>query len=163
MSLLLAFQGTTPAEPDYIIEVLSEVPEELEEDIGSTFLLIEDDYISSLESSVDEEEILEGFISELIEDVVDDEVISYLESSLDEEEPFEGFTLDGLIEDDIPPEPLEYLLFISDEGEEELIVPDGWDITTHSPFDDEPPVVVDIAVRLNLPFIVTPGRLRSFC
>jgi hypothetical protein len=131
MSLLLAFQGTPPAEPDYIIALLSEVPEEPEEDIGSTFLLIEDDYISSLESSIDEEETPEGF------------------------------WFSDLIEDETPPEPLEYLLFLIDEGEEELIVPDGWEYISHSPFDDEPPIVV-VTERYNLPFFVTPGRLKSF-
>jgi hypothetical protein len=162
MSLLLAFQGTTPAEPDFIIEVLSEVPEELVEDLGFTSELIEDVTVEDLIFYLQAE--LSDDVSEeegQIEYFIEDDFISSLEASIDEEETLEGFWLSDLIEDETPPEPLEYLLFLIDEGEEELIVPDGWEYVSHAPFDDEPPIVL-VTERFNLPFIVTPGRLKSF-
>jgi hypothetical protein len=190
MSLLLAFQGTPPAEPDFIISVLSEVPEELIEDFGFELssliegIPVEDlifflqselsDDVSEEEGQIEyfiEDDVVDNFIDIGSEEVLDlegdlytfieDDFISSLEALIEEEETPEGLTLSDLIEDLIPAETIEYLLFLNDEGEEELIIPDGWEYITHAPFDDEPPIVI-VTERFNLPFIITPGRLRSF-
>jgi hypothetical protein len=129
MSLLLAFQGTPPAEPDYIIEVLSEIPEELIEDFGFE-------------------------LSSLIEDVPVEDLIFFLESELSDDVSEEEGQIEYFIEDDL-------ISSLEAAEEEELIVPDGWEYVTYSTFDSEPPIIV-VTERYNLPFIVTPGRLRSF-
>jgi len=225
MSLLLAFQGAPPAEPDFIIQVLAEVPEEeifdlglfisdviediavvedlifyllseSEEDLVEVYGEISSPFFDADEPIVNIDAAFEEEVLTIIGDIdnpqePEDDLIFYLEAVDTEEEQFEGFTDNFLIEEifednqsleafledeDIPGEdlfipdviediflePLEFLFSIYDEGEEELIIPDGWLYETHSPFDDEPVIPPPITELHCLPFLTSVGKLRNF-
>jgi hypothetical protein len=177
---------------DDIYYLLADLPEELEDALGeiSIPLFDADEPIVNIEAAFEEEILaLIGDIDNPQEP--EDDLIFYVEAESSEEEQFEGFTDNFLIEEifednqtlesffeeeeipgedlfipdiieDIFLEPLEFLWTISDEGEEELIIPEGWLYETHSPFDDEPVVPPPITELHFLPFLTSVGKLRNF-
>ena len=104
MSILLAFQSAPPAEPDFIIQLISEVEDEAFESLN---LFIDfpttEDLIFTFLSEPDEEgfENIFGDIQGIFEDTLDVDLIPYLGSFFTEEETDFFGTIENIIPDAI--------------------------------------------------------------
>lgn len=126
MSLLLAFQGPPPIQPDILVSLEAEELEELETIEGFTGFFVEDDILFSLES----EQVEEDFVYDDNPVVVEiEELILFALEAFEELEEFiieePGFALP----DEPPvPDPIEFLWSLSDEFEFEPETGEGIDI-----------------------------------
>ena len=126
MSILLAFQSAPPAEPDFIIQLISEVEDEAFEYLSLVLdYPTEEDIISSLLSEVEvlEDLVSIGDISNLFDSIDDAELIVNLQSLIELEDFIDFLTIvDSLI-----------LEVTSDE--EEILSSGKW--KKHHQYDDE--------------------------